>query len=154
MAKKCGKDLIIAGIIQDQDYFDNFLKPHLNDSSIQYIGPVNPVQRDALLKEAYVVIHLNTIPERFGLVMAEAMAAGVPVIAADLGSCREVIADGKTGYLVNNVDEAVAAVGKVERIERKNCRRRVEENFTIDRMVSRYEKVYEQIFRTEAEKNK
>ena len=154
LAKKCGKDLIIAGIIQDQDYFDNFLKPHLNDSSIQYIGPVNPVQRDALLKEAYVVIHLNTIPERFGLVMAEAMAAGVPVIAADLGSCREVIADGKTGYLVNNVDEAVAAVGKVERIERKNCRRRVEENFTIDRMVSRYEKVYEQIFRTEAEKNK
>ena len=154
VAKKCGKDLIIAGIIQDQDYFDNFLKPHLNDSSIQYIGPVNPVQRDALLKEAYVVIHLNTIPERFGLVMAEAMAAGVPVIAADLGSCREVIADGKTGYLVNNVDEAVAAVGKVERIERKNCRRRVEENFTIDRMVSRYEKVYEQIFRTEAEKNK
>ena len=154
VAKKCGKDLIIAGIIQDQDYFDNSLKPHLNDSSIQYIGPVNPVQRDALLKEAYVVIHLNTIPERFGLVMAEAMAAGVPVIAADLGSCREVIADGKTGYLVNNVDEAVAAVGKVERIERKNCRRRVEENFTIDRMVSRYEKVYEQIFRTEAEKNK
>ena len=154
LAKKCGKDLIIAGIIQDQDYFDNFLKPYINDTSIKFIGPVNPVQRDALLKEAYVVIHLNTIPERFGLVMAEAMAAGVPVIAADLGSCREVIADGKTGYLVNNVDEAVAAVGKVERIERKNCRRRVEENFTIDRMVSRYEKVYEQIFRTEAEKNK
>ena len=153
VAKACGKDLIIAGIIQDQHYFDNSLKPHFNDSSIQYIGPVNPVQRDALLKEAYVVLHLNTIPERFGLVMAEAMAAGVPVIAADLGSCREVIADGKTGYLVNNVDEAVAAVGKIDRIERKNCRRRVEENFTIDKMVSGYEKVYEQIFRTEAEKN-
>ncbi|MHC4440772.1 MAG: glycosyltransferase, partial [Planctomycetota bacterium] len=68
VAKKAGMDLIIAGIIQDQDYFDNLVKPHLNESSIQFIGPVNPLQRDALLKEAYAVIHLNTIPERFGLV--------------------------------------------------------------------------------------
>lgn len=154
VAKICGRDLIIAGIIQDQNYFDNLIKPHVNDSSIQYIGPVNPVQRDVLLKEAYAVIHLNTIPERFGLVLAESMAAGVPVIAMDLGSCREVIADGQTGFLVNNIDEAVEAVGKIERIERKNCRRRVEEHFTIDRMVSNYEKVYEEIFRREAQKNK
>jgi len=152
VAKKCGKDLIIAGIIQDQDYFDNLLKPHINDSSIQYIGPVNPVQRDALLKEAYTVLHLNTIPERFGLVLAESMAAGVPVIAMDLGSCREVIADGQTGYLVNNVDEAAEAIGKIEHIERKRCRQHVEEHFTIDRMVSDYEKVYEEIFRREARK--
>jgi glycosyltransferase involved in cell wall biosynthesis len=154
VAKKCGMDLIIAGIIQDQNYFDTLIKPYINDSSIQYIGPVNPVQRDALLKEAYVVIHLNLIPERFGLVMAEAMAAGVPVIAMDLGSCREVIADKITGYLVNSVDEAVQAVGKIDRIDRKKCRRRVEENFTIDCMVSGYEKVYEEIFRREAQKNK
>jgi glycosyltransferase involved in cell wall biosynthesis len=152
VAQKCGRDLIIAGIIQDQDYFDNLIKPHINDSSIQYIGPVNPVQRDALLKEAYTVIHLNTIPERFGLVMAESMAAGVPVIAMDLGSCREVIADGQTGYLANNVDEAAEAVDKIDRIERKKCRERVEEYFTIDRMVSGYEKVYEEIFRREAQK--
>ncbi|MHC4497766.1 MAG: glycosyltransferase, partial [Planctomycetota bacterium] len=123
-------------------------------TSIKFIGPVNPVQRDALLKEAYVVIHLNTIPERFGLVMAESMAAGVPVIAMDLGSCREVIADGQTGYLVNNVDEAVQAVEKIDNIDRKQCRRRVEENFTIDRMVSNYEKVYAEIFSGEQEKNK
>jgi len=154
LAKKCGRDLIIAGIIQDQDYFDKLLKPHINDSSIQYIGPVNPVQRDALLKEAYAVVHLNTIPERFGLVMAEAMAAGVPVIAMDLGSCREVIADGQTGYLVNSVPEAVEAVDKIEQIDRKKCRQRVEENFTIDGMVSKYEKVYEEIFRREAQKKK
>jgi glycosyltransferase involved in cell wall biosynthesis len=152
VAKKCGMDLIIAGIIQDQKYFDTMVKPHLNQSSIQYIGPINPVQRDALLKEAYVVIHLNTIPERFGLVMAESMAAGVPVIAMDLGSCREVIADKETGYLVNSVDEAVEAVGKIDRIDRKKCRQRVEENFTIDRMVEGYEKVYAEIFRREAQK--
>jgi len=152
IAKKSGMDLIIAGIIQDQNYFDSLLKPHLNNSSVQYIGPVNPVQRDALLKEAYVVLHPNTIPERFGLVMAESMAAGVPVIAADLGSCREVIADKQTGYLVNSVDEAAEAVAKIDRIDRKKCLQRVQENFTIDKMVEGYEKVYEEIFRREAQK--
>ena len=152
IAKKCGMDLIIAGIIQDQAYFDNLIKPHLNSSSIQYIGPVGPVARDALLKQAYAVIHLNMIPERFGLVMAESMAAGVPVIAMDLGSCREVIEDNQTGYLVNNVDEAVEAVGKIDQIDRKKCRRRVEEKFTIDCMVAGYEKVYAEIFRREAKK--
>jgi len=152
VAKKCGKDLIIAGIIQDQQYFDDLIKPHINASSIQYIGPVNPVQRNALLKQAYAIIHLNTIPERFGLVMAESMAAGVPVIAMDLGSCREVIEDNVTGYLVNNVDQAAKAVGKINKIERHKCRKRVEENFTIDCMVSAYEKVYEEIFRRESEK--
>ncbi len=147
VAKKAGRDLVIAGIIQDQGYFDTFVKPHVNDSSIQFAGPVNPEQRDALLKEASAVIHLNTIPERFGLVMAESMAAGVPVIAADLGSCREVIADGQTGYLVNNVEEAVEAIGKLDQIDRKNCLKRVQENFTIDCMVAGYEKVYAEIFR-------
>jgi glycosyltransferase involved in cell wall biosynthesis len=154
LAKKCGKNLIIAGIIQDQQYFDDLVKPHINDTSIKFIGPVNPVQRDALLKEAHAVIHLNTIPERFGLVMAESNAAGVPVIAMDLGSCREVIADGQTGFLVNNVDEAVEAVAKIHSIDRKQCRRRVEENFTIDRMVSGYEKVYAEIFEREQKKGK
>jgi len=152
VAKKCGMDLIIAGIIQDQDYFDNLVKPHVNQSSIQFIGPVNPEQRDELLSHAYAVIHLNTIPERFGLVMAESMAAGVPVIAMDSGSCREVIADRQTGYLVNSVDEAAEAVGEIDRIDRKKCRQRVEENFTIDKMVEGYEKVYAEIFRREAQK--
>jgi glycosyltransferase involved in cell wall biosynthesis len=67
LAQKSGRDLILAGIIQDQDYFDNKVMPHVNDSSIKFIGPVNPIQRDALLKEASAVIHLNTIPERFGI---------------------------------------------------------------------------------------
>jgi len=152
VAKKSGMDLIIAGIIQDQGYFDNLVKPHLNQSSIQFIGPVDPIQRDELLRQAYAVIHLNLIPERFGLVMAESMAAGVPVIAMDLGSCREVIADKQTGYLVNSVDEAAEAVGKIGRIDRNKCRQRVEENFTIDKMVEGYEKVYAEIFRREAQK--
>ncbi len=154
VARRCGRDLILAGIIQDQQYFDTFLKPHLNDSSIQFIGPADPLQRDALFQQAYATLHLNTIPERFGLVMAESMAAGVPVIARDLGSCREVIRDRVTGYLVNTIDEAVAAVGQVDRIDRRDCRRHVEENFSIARMAERYEQVYEEIFRREATKGR
>ncbi len=149
VAQRSGMDLLIAGIIQDQGYFDSKIRPYLNDSTIQYIGPVNPTARDALLKEAYTVLHLNTIPERFGLVMAESMAAGTPVIAMDLGSCREVIADKVTGYLVDSVERAVAAVGVIGKIDRGKCRQRVEENFTIDCMVAGYEKVYEEIFKRE-----
>ena len=66
--------------------------------------------KNELFARARALLHLNTIPERFGLVLAEANAAGVPVIAMDLGSCREVIEDGRTGFLVNNVDEAVQAL--------------------------------------------
>lgn len=148
-AQKAEMPLIVAGIVQDQAYFDACAK-HFDDKLIRYIGPVDPIQRDALLAEARAVLHLNTIPERFGLVMAESMAAGVPVVAMDLGSCREVIKDNETGYLVNSVEEAVEAVHRIDRIDRKKCRQRVEENFTIDCMVARYEKVYEEIFRREA----
>jgi len=149
VARRSGRNLIIAGIVQDREYFDTQVAPHVDGSSVRYIGPVDPPGRDALLAQAYAVIHLNTIPERFGLVMAESMAAGVPVIAMDLGSCREVVRDRQTGFLVRNVDEAVEAVGQIERIDRRACRRRVEEHFTIDRMVAGYEKVYEEIFRRE-----
>lgn len=152
-AQKAEIPLIVAGIVQDQTYFDECAK-HFDGKLIKYIGPVNPPQRDALLAEALAVLHLNTIPERFGLVMAESMAAGVPVVAMDLGSCREVIKDNETGYLVNSVEQAVEAVHRIDRIDRKKCRQRVEENFTIDCMVARYEKVYEEIFRREAAKGK
>jgi len=153
VAKKAGMDLIIAGIVQDQDYFDTLVKPHIDGGSIKFIGPIDPVQRNKLFKEAYAVLHLNELPERFGLVMAEANGAGVPVIAYDRGSCREVIADGKTGYLVKDVAEAVDAIGKIDKIKPEACRKHVEDNFSIDCMAAGYEKVYEQIFRKEEVKN-
>ncbi|MDI6449076.1 glycosyltransferase family 4 protein [Anaerobaca lacustris] len=151
-AKKADMPLLVAGIVQDRAYFDHCAR-HFDGTRIRYVGPVDPVQRDELLKEARALLHLNTIPERFGLVMAEAMAAGVPVVAMDLGSCREVIEDGRTGYLVHNVEEAVEAVRRIDRIDRRQCRQRVEANFTIDRMAARYEDVYAEIFRREAEKH-
>ncbi|MCK5268838.1 MAG: glycosyltransferase family 4 protein [Spirochaetes bacterium] len=150
VAKKTGRRLIIAGFIQDRCYFKEEIVPHVDGKNIEYVGTVSNKGRDDLLKKAYAVLHLNTIPERFGLVMAESMAAGVPVIAMDLGSCREVIADGRTGFLVNDVDEAVKAVEKIPEISRQACRQRVEEKFSLDVMVENYEKVYNQIFQLEA----
>jgi glycosyltransferase involved in cell wall biosynthesis len=152
VAKRCNIPLVIAGIIQDQAYIDNSINPHIDDKLIRYVGPVNPQQRDEVLGQALALLHLNTIPERFGLVMAEAMGAGVPVIAMDLGSCREVIADGETGFLVQDVSDAVKAVPRIQSIKRSACRRRVENHFTIEHMVAGYESVYEEIFRRESKK--
>ncbi len=152
VAKRTGMELVIAGIIQDDKYFTEQVNPHLENPQIHYIGPVDPPQRDELFKDAYAVLHLNTIPERFGLVMAEAMAAGVPVIAMDLGSCSEVIADRRTGFLVHDIDQAVQVVGRIDSIDRQTCRKRVEDHFTIDKMVENYEKVYQEIFARESAK--
>jgi glycosyltransferase involved in cell wall biosynthesis len=106
--------------------------------------------KNQLFARARALLHLNTIPERFGLVLAEANAAGVPVIATDLGSCREVIEDGKTGFLVHGVNEAVEALKRVDTIDRASCRRRVEQRFSIETMVEAYERVYCKIFDAEA----
>jgi len=144
--------LIIAGIIQDEVYYRERLKPHIDDQQVRYIGPVGVPGKNELFARARALLHLNTIPERFGLVLAEANATGVPVIAMDLGSCREVIKDGQTGFLVNNVKQAVEALGRISEIDRRACRRRVQECFSIDTMVEAYERVYSTIFELEAGK--
>jgi glycosyltransferase involved in cell wall biosynthesis len=152
VARLCGMRLIIAGIIQDKAYFREQVQPHLDDQNILYIGAVDVKGKNELFARARAVLHLNTIPERFGLVLVEANAAGVPVIAMDLGSCREVIKDGQTGFLVDNVNEAVRAVGRISEIDRSACRRRVRQHFSIETMVEGYERVYSTIFDLEAKK--
>src|SRR3954447_10175849 len=137
-ARMSGLPLLIAGIVQDPTYFREQVEPHL-DQTIRYIGPVDVRGKNELFGHARALLHLNTIPERFGLVLAEANAAGVPVIAMDLGSCREVIDDGQTGFLVKNVDEAVRAVRHAGDIDRNACRQRVQECFSIETMVEAYE---------------
>jgi glycosyltransferase involved in cell wall biosynthesis len=108
--------------------------------------------KNELFARARALLHLNTIPERFGLVLVEANAAGVPVIAMDLGSCREVIKDGQTGFLVDNVTAAVRALGQISEIDRRACRSRVRQYFSINTMVDGYERVYSTIFDLEAKK--
>lgn len=147
VAKRVKKRLIIAGIIQDQKYFDELIKPHINDDDIKFIGPVTPEPRKRLLAKGLCLLHMTTIPERFGLIMPEAFACGTPVIAIDLGSCREIV-DKKSGFLVNNVDEAIEAVKDIKKIKRADCRKRVEEKFTVDHMAQNYIKVYDKIFKT------
>ncbi|OQX54330.1 MAG: glycosyl transferase [Candidatus Omnitrophica bacterium 4484_213] len=173
VAQRSRRPLIIAGIIQDKDYFKQKVKPFIDSKLIKFIGPVGPKERNELFKDAYALLHLNTIPERFGLVLVEAMACGVPVIAMDLGSCREVILDGKTGILIRPVksakggirrgelfnrvkvvNEAVAALDKIPFISREECRKRVEKFFTVECMVEKYEKVYEKIFTLHASRSR
>jgi glycosyltransferase involved in cell wall biosynthesis len=151
VARLSGLPLLIAGIIQDETYFREQVKPHLDDR-IRYIGPVDVQGKNDLFAQARALLHLNTIPERFGLVLAEANAAGVPVIAMDLGSCREVIKDGQTGFLVNNSEEAARALQRLSEIDRNACRERVRQCFSIETMVAAYERVYWKIFEMGAEK--
>ncbi|HEY5117929.1 MAG TPA: glycosyltransferase, partial [Anaerolineales bacterium] len=151
VARLSGLPLLIAGIIQDQRYFREQVEPHL-DQTIRYIGPVDVPGKNELFARARALLHLNTIPERFGLVLAEANAAGVPAIAMDLGSCREVIKDGQTGFLVNNVNEAVRALERLSEIDRSACRLRVQQCFSVETMVEAYERVYSTIFDLEGEK--
>jgi glycosyltransferase involved in cell wall biosynthesis len=110
--------------------------------------------KNKLFAQASALLHLNTIPERFGLVLAEANAAGVPVIAMDLGSCREVIEDAQTGFLVSTAEQAVQALGRLGEIDRRACRRRVEKHFSITSMVAAYEHVYARIFELEKRKRR
>ncbi len=149
VARRSGLPLMIAGIVQDRAYFRERVEPHL-DQSIRYIGPVDVAGKNELFAHALALLHLNTIPERFGLVLAEANAAGVPVIAMDLGSCREVIQDGETGFLVDSVEQAVLALARLGEIDRAASRRRVCERFSMETMVGAYERVYQTIFEREA----
>ena len=151
VARMTGLPLLIAGIIQDQNYFDEQVAPQL-DETIHYLGSVDAAGKNELFSRAKALLHLNTIPERFGLVLVEANAAGVPVIAMDLGSCREVIKHGHTGFLVNNVHEAAIALDRVSEIDRTFCRQHVQQRFSIENMVDGYERVYQNIFDLEAAK--
>jgi glycosyltransferase involved in cell wall biosynthesis len=152
VARLSGLPLLIAGIIQDKEYFRKQVEPYLDDRAIRYVGPVDVQGKNELFVRARALLHLNTIPERFGLVLAEANAAGVPVIAMNLGSCAEVIKDGRTGFLVNTVNEAVQALYRLPEIDRAVCREHVQERFSVESMVAGYERVYEKIFALETQR--
>src|SRR5579884_3872540 len=144
LALRSGRRLVIAGIIQDQEYFDTLIRPRLG-SLVEFVGPVGPPERDEIFRNAWASLHLTTIPERFGLAMAESMATGTPVIGFDRGSVREVVADGVTGFVVPEVEAAVEAVGQIGRISRAACRKRVEERFSVAAMTDGYLDAYARV---------
>lgn len=145
IARACNKKLILAGIIQDEDYYHKQIKPHLDGVNAEYIGSADPVQRNRLLGKAFALLHPINFNEPFGLSVVESMACGTPVIAFNKGSMPELIENGKNGFLVNTVNEAIESVAKIKDIDRASCRHHVEQYFTIDRMVEQYIQVYETI---------
>ena len=145
IAGACNKKLRMAGIIQDQAYYDRYVLPHIDNERVVYMGSVGPVERNRLLGHACALLHPIQFDEPFGLSVIESMACGTPVIAINRGSMPELIENNKNGFLVDNVDEAIEAVARIKEIDRTTCRRHVEEHFTVDRMVDKYIKVYEMI---------
>jgi glycosyltransferase involved in cell wall biosynthesis len=147
VAKRVGIPLKMAGKIDgvDQDYFESEIKPHIDGKHIEYLGEASHSEKNTLLGGAVAMLFPITWHEPFGLVMVESMAAGTPVIANRMGSTPEVIADGKTGFLCNNLNDFVAAIARLPNIDRRTCRQHVEQLFGVQRMVDGYELVYQQI---------
>ncbi|KPJ57366.1 hypothetical protein AMJ49_02135 [Parcubacteria bacterium DG_74_2] len=143
IAKKAGVKLVLAGRLDptQKQYFKKNIKPHLG-KQIRYIGEYSREEKSDFFGQAKALLYPIEWHEPFGLNMAEAMACGTPVIAFKMGSVPEVIKNGKTGFVVKNIKEAVEAVKNIEKIKRKDCRSWVEKNFTAQRMVSDYEKLY------------
>jgi len=147
IAKRAGRKLVIAGVIQDQEYFEQWIKPHIDGERISYVGSAGPELRDELLGDAYALLHPINFDEPFGFSVVESMACGTPVIAMNRGSMPELIENGVNGLLVSSVEEAVDAVEKVEKIDRAHCRKVVEERFTAENMADQYIKVYERVIK-------
>ncbi|WP_129714994.1 glycosyltransferase family 4 protein [Pedobacter sp. SYP-B3415] len=144
IALQTGKELIIAGIIQDRSYFEQKIEPRLSDQ-IRYVGSAGPKDRNSLLGRAACLLHPISFDEPFGLSVAEAMACGTPVIAFNRGSMPELIEDGKTGFLVNDVDEAAKTVRKLSQLDRSYCRQRAVDRFSTEKMVADYISLYKQL---------
>jgi len=147
IARRVGMKLKIAAKVDkvDAEYFETKIKPLLNSPDIEFIGEICEAEKDDFLGNAYALLFPIDWPEPFGLVMIEAMACGTPVIAYRNGSVPEVMQDGVTGFIVNNQDEAVAAVNKVGQLDRAQCRQVFEERFSSKRMALDYTTAYKQL---------
>jgi glycosyltransferase involved in cell wall biosynthesis len=142
VARRAGRPLVIAGVVHDEDYFRRDVEPYVDGSTVSYVGPVGPAERDRLLGGATALLHLIDFDEPFGLSVVESLAAGTPVVATSRGSMPELLTDGVTGFLVSGSDEAVDAVGRLRELDRATCRRVAQTRFSAERMVSDYERLF------------
>ena len=147
VARGSGLPLKIAAKVDkaDADYFDSTIKPLLKHADVEFIGEIGEAEKDDFLGNALALVFLIDWPEPFGLAMIEALACGTPVIARSRGSVPEVIEDGTTGFVIQDVEDAVKAVANISRLSRKRCRRAFEQRFTSTRMAKDYIAVYEQL---------
>ncbi len=150
-AKKAKIPLIMAAKIDltDKEYFNKKIKPLIDGKLIKFIGEVNHHSKVKLLRNAAALLCLIQWEEPFGLVMIEALACGTPVIANKRGSVSEIIQNGKTGFIVKNINEAVKAIRNIDQIDRYNCRRSAEEKFSVEKMAEEYEEIYYKLLERE-----
>jgi glycosyltransferase involved in cell wall biosynthesis len=145
-ARKAGRRLIVAGNYAnsgpDREYYDRQVKPLLDKDGVEYIGPVNDEQKNKLLGEALAMIVPIQWNEPFGIVFAEALACGTPVISSPRGALPEIVRQGEHGFLVEGVDACVDAIGKLSSISRAACRQRAEKAFAAPVIVGQYEQLY------------
>ena len=150
IALESGIPLVIAGIVQDQPYFDGRVAPRVDGKRVSFVGPVSTAERSALLGGAHALLHPIAFDEPFGYSVVESMACGTPVIAFRRGSMGELIEDGTTGYLVDDVEGAVAAVARAASLDRAAIRVRAVARFGVARMVDEYLRVYAEVVGTAA----
>lgn len=150
IAKKAKMGLIMAAKVDvvDKKYFSENVKPLLDGKQIKFIGEVGHKGKVKLLRNALALLAPIQWREPFGLYMTEAMACGTPVIVFDQGSAREVVDDGKTGFVVKNITEAVRAINNISKIKRQDCRSWVEKKFSAQKMLDEYEKIYSKLLKT------
>lgn len=142
VAKRAGVRLKMAAIPHDEGYFETQVAPHIDGDRVQFLGAVEHDARNELLANALALVHMTTRPERFGLTMIEAMACGTPVLGARMGSIPEIVLDGVTGFLCDDVADAARRVPDLAALDRYECRARVENEFSIERMIDRYLEAY------------
>ena len=149
-AKRAGVKIVLAGIIdrhyqESVNYFQEKIKPQIDNDQVRYVGPVNMKEKISLLSRAQGFLNPIEWEEPFGMVMIEAMALGCPVISFARGAAPEIIVHRKTGFLVHDVDEMVRFIPRIEEIDREATRAYIERNFSSYAMAEKYVKIYKQI---------
>lgn len=147
VAKRLGLPLRIAARVDDKDrpYFESEIRPLMSHPLIEFVGEVGDEEKWQLLGDALCLLFPVDWPEPFGIAAIEALACGTPVVARPYGAVPEVIRDGEVGFLADTVEELVAAVKRVDLLDRARCRRHVEERFSVQVMADRYEAVYRRL---------
>ena len=145
MARRYDMELILAGPVMDRAYFESAIAPAMAQGRVTYAGALEAKACSALLAGAYAFVAPSRKVKPFRLAAVEAMACGTPVIAWNVGALAEIVRDGETGYLVEDVDQAVARLDAVAQLDRQRCRTWVAEHFSVERMVAEYITVFQHI---------
>jgi glycosyltransferase involved in cell wall biosynthesis len=147
IARRAGLPLVIAGNVPEEhrEWFASYVAPHIDDRLVRYLGPVDDVAKNRLLGAARAFLMPILWDEPFGIVMAEAMACGTPVLGLNRGAVSEVVEDGVTGFVREDVEGLVEACARLGELDRAACRARVERHYSDDVVVETYLEIYRRL---------